>query len=75
MKFIAYDLNTLGPHKSLDISHPAIWLAPGASRSKPPRLYRGDPLMEDTANWLMKMADNKFEMNTTDLDQRLRVLQ
>jgi hypothetical protein len=68
MKFIAYDLNMLGPHKSLDISHPAIWLAPGASRDKPPRLYRGNPVLEDTANWLKKMADNKFTMNTIDLD-------
>ena len=68
MRFIGYDLNMLGPHKALDLSHPTIWLAPGASRDKPPRLYRGNSVLEEAANWLKKHADNKFKMNTENLD-------
>ena len=29
IKFVAYDLNLLGPYPALDTSHPQMWLSPG----------------------------------------------
>ena len=73
MRFIGYDLNKLGPHRLLEASHPNIWLSPGNQRNKGPRLFRGQAEMTQMADFLVKHADNKFKMNTANLDQKVQI--
>ena len=74
MKFIGYDLNLLGTYGALGESHPSVWLSPGSQRDKPLKLFRGEARIEQLAEWLKKHADNKFKMNTTNLDQKMQML-
>lgn len=46
MKFVAYDLNTLGIHAQLETGHPNAWLSPGTQRHKKLRLFRGEASLE-----------------------------
>lgn len=68
LKFVAYDLNTLGPHDSLEISHPSVFLSPGNQRDKKPRIFRGDSGAETIAEWLKTHSSNQFKMKTKNLD-------
>ena len=36
-------------------------------------MFRGDPLVEEMANWIKQHCSNKFKMNTKDLDQRIEM--
>lgn len=74
IKFVAYDFNMLGLNKVLGITHPTVWLSPGQQRHKKPRLFRGSFNMEMIAEWIVKHVDNKFKMNTKDLDQRVQMM-
>ena len=74
MQFIAYDLNKHGFHPDIGDSHPNVWLSPGSSRDKSLKLYRGDALIEQMAEWLKKHADNQFKMNTKNLDQKMQMM-
>ena len=74
MQFIAYDLNKHGFHAAIGDSHPNVWLSPGSSRDKSLKLYRGDALIEQMAEWLKKHADNQFKMNTKNLDQKMQMM-
>ena len=46
MKFVAYDMNTLGIHAQLEAGHPNAWLSPGSQRHKKLRLFRGQASLE-----------------------------
>lgn len=67
-KFVAYDLNSLGPHNQLEISHPSVFLSPGNQRDKKPRVYRGDSSAEQIAEWFKTHAHNQYQMKTKNLD-------
>ena len=72
VRFVAYDINLLGPHSSLDTGHPNMYLSIGNQRDREPRLYRGTPdRVGPMADFIKKHAHNKFKMNTENLDQNL----
>jgi len=73
MKFLAYDLNLLGPHESFPLANPEMWLSPGNDRMRRPGQYRGQPKLEHMAAWLMDNCANKFKMNIEDLDYRVHM--
>ena len=73
IKFLAYDLNLLGPAEGFDMTHPDLWLIPGNDRLSRPRKFRGDPRVQEMAEWLVINVSNKFEMNTKDLNMRMEM--
>lgn len=73
IKFLAYDLNLLGPADGFELSHPDLWLMPGNDRLSRPRKFRGDPRVQEMAEWLVLNVSNKFEMNTKDLNMRMEM--
>ena len=74
IKFVAYDLNQIGPHRLLEQTHPQVVLSPGKQRDKKMRTFRGNPILSELGDWLKKHTDNKFKMNTKDLDMRLQMM-
>lgn len=74
MQFYGYDLNQLGMHAALGENHPNVWLSPGSQRDKSPKLFRGSAQIEQIAEWLLKHADNKFQMSTNKLDQKMQMM-
>ena len=58
MRFLAYDLNILGLHEHYEPDHPNMWLSKGNYRIGQPALFRGDPHLEEMAEWLKQHAFN-----------------
>ena len=74
LKFVGYDINTLGYSEVLGsmVEHPNMLLFAGKHRDKPAKVYKGEPILDNMAAYIKKFADNKIKVNLEGLDASMR---